>query len=218
MLSFLDRTKSADSVATQTTAERSRLGDLREFKDRAWRRTAGARAWFRAFRRTRPFWGGLWLLVGGWLILRLSMVSVQIVVSAGLAGFGGWLTGGGLIVCGLIAWAAPTQRYIAGIIAILLAVASLVLSNLGGMFFGMLFGILGGAMVLAWGPKKPRPVVAEAQPEAESEPDAGVEPEPELEAAVDPEPAAPKKVEAKQVKSKKGKSKKKTPAADEPVT
>lgn len=216
MLSFLDRTKSADSVTTPTTAERSRLGDLREFMDRAWRRTAGARAWFRAFRRTRPFWGGLWLLVGGWLILRLSMVSVQIVVSAGLAGFGGWLTGGGLIVCGLIAWAAPTQRYIAGIIAILLAVASLVLSNLGGMFFGMLFGILGGAMVLAWGPKKTRSVVAEAEPEAETE--VAVKSEPELEGAGVPEPAAPKKVEAKQVKSKKGKSKKKTPTADEPVT
>src|SRR4051794_25964653 len=120
------------------------------------RRLDALRRTFRAFRRTRPFWGGLWLLVGGWLVLRLSMVPAHIAVTAGLNGIGGWLTGGGMILCGLAAWGAPSQRYVVGAVGVLLAVTSLIVSNLGGMFIGMLAGIIGGSMTLAWGPKKPK--------------------------------------------------------------
>nr|WP_240963104.1 DUF6114 domain-containing protein [Antrihabitans stalactiti] len=114
-----------------------------------------ARVWFKSFRRTRPFWGGLWLTLGGWLVLRLSMVSIQIVMSTGIVGFGGWLTGGGMIACGLLAWCLPSQRYVAGIIGLLLAVASLLVSNFGGLLLGMVFGMVGSSMVISWGPKKP---------------------------------------------------------------
>jgi hypothetical protein len=119
-------------------------------------RAAGGavRRTFRAYRRTRPFWGGLWLLVGGWLVLRLSMVPAQIAVAAGITGLGGWITGGGMILCGLAAWAAPSQRYVVGVVGVLLAICSLLVSNLGGLFVGMAAGILGGAMTLAWGPKR----------------------------------------------------------------
>jgi hypothetical protein len=117
-------------------------------------RLDAVRRTFRAFRRTRPFWGGLWLLVGGWLVLRLSMVPAHIAVATGINGIGGWLTGGGMILCGLTAWAAPSQRYVVGAVGVLLAVTSLIVSNLGGMFIGMLVGIIGGSMTLAWGPKK----------------------------------------------------------------
>lgn len=121
-----------------------------------------ARRSFRAFRRTRPFWGGLWLLIGGWLVLRLSMVSAHIAVTGGMTGAGGWLTGGGMILCGLAAWFAPSQRYVVGVAGVLLAISSLVVSNLGGFFVGMALGVLGGSMTLAWGPKKmARPSPAE---------------------------------------------------------
>jgi hypothetical protein len=108
----------------------------------------------RAFRRTRPFWGGLWLLLGGWTVLRLSMVPTQVAVAAGLTGLGGWITGGGMVLCGLAAWAAPSQRYVIGVVGVLLAICSLLVSNLGGLFVGMAAGIVGGSMTLAWGPKK----------------------------------------------------------------
>jgi hypothetical protein len=111
--------------------------------------------WFRAFRRTRPFWGGFWLLLSGWAILRLSMTSAHIVVVAGLTGFGGWLTGGGIVLCAFAAWAAPSQRYVVGVVALILAVSALIVSNLGGLGIGTLCGVVGGAMTLAWGPKKP---------------------------------------------------------------
>jgi len=52
-------------------------------------RLEAVRRTFRAFRRTRPFWGGLWLLVGGWLVLRLSMVPAHIAVAAGCPGSAG---------------------------------------------------------------------------------------------------------------------------------
>ncbi|WP_206072124.1 DUF6114 domain-containing protein [Antrihabitans stalactiti] len=112
--------------------------------------------WFRGFRRSRPFWGGLWMIVGGWAILKLSLVGLQLMFSAGLTGFGGWLSGGGLILCGIAAWLAPSQRFFAGLIGLLLAVVSFVISNLGGLFVGMFFGIVGSAMVLCWGPTKRR--------------------------------------------------------------
>jgi hypothetical protein len=97
------------------------------------------------------------LVVGGWLVLRLSMVPAHIAVAAGLNGIGGWLTGGGMILCGLAAWGAPSQRYVVGVVGVLLAVTSLIVSNLGGMFVGMLAGIIGGSTTLAWGPKQGRP-------------------------------------------------------------
>jgi hypothetical protein len=131
------------------TAEAARPGRADQLRIAA----QSGRRWLRAFRRTRPFWGGLWLLVGGWLVLRISMVSMQVVVASGMTGFGGWLTGGGMILCGLTAWFAPSQRFVTGVVGIFLAIASLIVSNLGGWFLGMLFGIVGGAMTLSWGAK-----------------------------------------------------------------
>ncbi|CAM3808773.1 DUF6114 domain-containing protein [Smaragdicoccus niigatensis] len=113
-----------------------------------------ALAWFRDLRRTRPFWGGLWMFLGGFLILRVSAVSLGAAVSGGITSFGGWLTGGGLIVCAVLVWADPGHRIVSGIIGLLLAISSLVVSNLGGFFIGMLLGIIGGSMVIAWGPKR----------------------------------------------------------------
>ncbi len=112
--------------------------------------------WFRAFRRTRPFWGGLWLILGGYLVLNSGTLAIEMALTRGMAGFGGWLTGGGMILCGLSAWAAPSQRYVAGLIGLVFAVGSLIAANLGGLVVGMLAGIVGGAMTLAWGPKPVR--------------------------------------------------------------
>lgn len=135
------------STDITTAPPHDRLAGLRARGRFAWR-------WFRAFRRTRPFWGGLWMLFGGGIILNLATVSWSVVIVTGITGLGGWLCGGGLILCGLTAWAAPSQRYVTGITGLILAVLSLIASNLGGLFLGMLFGIIGGAMTLAWGPKR----------------------------------------------------------------
>lgn len=114
------------------------------------------RTWFRGFRRTRPFWGGLWMLVGAYFLLDMSMVPIQVIVKAGLTGLGGWLTGGTLLLCGLATWFFPTQKLFAGVIGLLVAIVSVVISNLGGLFLGMFFGVIGASMTLGWGPAKPR--------------------------------------------------------------
>lgn len=146
----VDEQKGEKSSAADESLQSGQLSAL--LKTRLTR----ARVWFRGFRRSRPFWGGLWMLIGGWLILRLSMVEFHIMFSAGLTGFGGWLAGGGLIVCGVAAWISPSQRFFAGLIGLLLAIVSFVISNLGGLFIGMVFGIIGSAMTLSWGPTKTR--------------------------------------------------------------
>lgn len=120
-------------------------------------RAGAARRWFRAFRRTRPFWGAMWLVLGGWTVLKFSLSSVQLIVSTGFGGVAGYLTGGGMILSGLIPLAAPRQRYTFGLIGVLLAVVSLVVSNLGGFLAGMALGVLGGSMMVGWGPQRPRP-------------------------------------------------------------
>ncbi|MFE6719108.1 DUF6114 domain-containing protein [Streptomyces albidoflavus] len=113
------------------------------------------RAWFRSFRRTRPFWGGVWLVAGGWTVLKFSLAPMQLVVSTGFDGIAGYLLGGGMILSGLVPLAAPQQRYTFGIIGAVLAVVSLVASNLGGFLLGMVLGVLGGSMMVGWGPKRP---------------------------------------------------------------
>lgn len=35
----------------------------------------------------RPFWGGVWLVAGGWTVLKFSLSSLQLIVSTG---FGEW--------------------------------------------------------------------------------------------------------------------------------
>ncbi|MFF2780237.1 DUF6114 domain-containing protein [Streptomyces sp. NPDC058052] len=129
-------------------------------------RARAAHAWFRAFRRTRPFWGAVWLVAGGWTVLKFSLSSVQLIVSTGFGGIAGYLVGGGMILCGLIPLAAPRQRYTFGLIGCVLAVVSLVVSNLGGFLVGMALGVLGGSMTVGWGARRPRAAAGPAAPGA----------------------------------------------------
>lgn len=114
------------------------------------------RRWLRAFRRTRPFWGALWLGAGGYWILHFSLAKFQVVVASGFGGISGWLIGGGMMICALLGLLAPSQKLTVGVIGLVLSIVSLVASNLGGFFIGMALGIVGATMILAWGPKRER--------------------------------------------------------------
>ncbi|MFE7584981.1 DUF6114 domain-containing protein [Streptomyces gardneri] len=146
-----DRAERAEQVTPVARAGRAArgVGAARERCGR-WVR------WFGAFRRTRPFWGGLWLIAGGWTVLKFSLSSLQLIVSTGFGGVAGYLVGGGMILCGLIPMALPAQRYTFGLIGVVLAVVSLVVSNLGGFLLGMALGVLGGSMTVGWGARRPR--------------------------------------------------------------
>ncbi|MDJ0380935.1 DUF6114 domain-containing protein [Streptomyces sp. G-G2] len=91
----------------------------------------GVRARLRAWRRTRPFWGGLLLVLGG-----IAAIGI------GLA----------LIAAGLFLWFLPQARTYVSIHALLLSVLSFVATNLGGFLVGMLLGVTGSALAFGWTP------------------------------------------------------------------
>ena len=78
-------------------------------------RLRAARQWFRAFRRTRPFWGGLWCIAAGAWIVRSMFFSFVLAVSGGWSYSAGYILGGGLVLFGLVAWFAPHYRALVGV-------------------------------------------------------------------------------------------------------
>ncbi|MGX6606425.1 DUF6114 domain-containing protein [Micromonosporaceae bacterium Da 78-11] len=113
---------------------------------------------FRLWRRHRPFWGGLLLLLSGLELLYSSNASLAgLELHLGPQGFLSYLLPLLLLVCGTLCWFSPSQRLFYGIIALLTALYSFIGLNLGGFFIGMLLGIIGGALVIAWGPPRIKP-------------------------------------------------------------
>jgi hypothetical protein len=131
---------------------------------------------FRHWRKTRPFWGGLLLLLAGFelLLIPLSGIlvhgQVKLVVYIGIGGVFGLLIGALLIVCGLLLWFSPAHRTFYAITGVLLAVLSFITSNLGGFFLGMLLGITGGSLAFGW---TPAPAVDERRRDEEEQVDGG---------------------------------------------
>ncbi|MEY2228705.1 DUF6114 domain-containing protein [Streptomyces sp. BF23-19] len=134
---------------------------------------------FHAWRGRRPFWAGLFTLLGGFPIayfpyadLRLGNVSLAMATTGGA---GALIIGVLLITLGLALWFQATIRVFAGVAAILLALVSIPVSNLGGFFIGFSLSMVGGALALAWAPGQPVEEVeqsTDAQPAVEQQPGA----------------------------------------------
>jgi hypothetical protein len=125
---------------------------------------------YRRWRRSRPFWGGLFLLLSGveyYLSAHLDLLPMKL--AFGLQGFLTWLVPLILLLCGLLVWLTPAQRLFYGIIGSVTAVGGLIALNLGGFFIGMLLGIVGGALTVAWAPTVPPPAPQLEEPPTEPE-------------------------------------------------
>lgn len=120
------------------------------------RRPQSARARLRTFRRTRPFWGCVALAIGAYFIISPILTSVSATVSMGTAAVSGWVVGAIMLAAAGVSLVAPSQRHFAGIVAMIVSVASLVLTNLGGYILGMVFGIIGSGLIFAWAPDAER--------------------------------------------------------------
>ena len=108
---------------------------------------------FRLWRRTRPFWGGLLLLLSGIeLFASANMDLTTIQFHIGPEGFLSYLLPVLLLVCGLLVWLTPNQRIFYAIIGSLTAVYALIGLNLGGFLLGTLIGMIGGGLAFAWAP------------------------------------------------------------------
>ncbi|MEV5728433.1 MULTISPECIES: DUF6114 domain-containing protein [Streptomyces] len=123
---------------------------------------------FRAWRGTRPFWAGLFVMLGGLPIAYFPYANLRLghltLAMATTAGAGSLIIGVLLVVLGVSLWFQKHVRFFAGVAAILLALVSIPVSNLGGFLIGFLFALTGGAMAVSW---------AEDAPPAQEPVDAG---------------------------------------------
>jgi uncharacterized protein DUF6114 len=117
-----------------------------------------SRARWRAWRRSRPFWGGLLLTLAGLELFAIPLSGVlihgaiKLVIYIGIGGVFGVLIGALLIVSGLMTWFNATHKTFYSIAGIVLGIVSFPASNLGGLFLGMLLAIAGGSIAFAWTP------------------------------------------------------------------
>jgi hypothetical protein len=125
---------------------------------------------FRAWRQTRPFWAGLFTMLGGVPIGYLPYGDVRLgnitLAMATTAGAGALIIGVLLVTLGLTMWFQPVVRVFAGIAAIVLGLISLPVSNFGGLVVGFLLALVGGGMSVSWAPADP--VDEDAADEAEA--------------------------------------------------
>jgi Family of unknown function (DUF6114) len=139
---------------------------------------------YRRWRRNRPFWGGLFMILSGaFLFLSGNLELGNLQIHLGVTGFLSYIVPAFMILCGALAWATPSQRIFYGILGTIAALYSLISVNLGGFLLGMLLGIIGGCLTVAWVPFKAKGIAIPAQREPDPEPD----PEPGPEAAAEPD-------------------------------
>ncbi|MFG2822654.1 DUF6114 domain-containing protein [Kitasatospora sp. NPDC048365] len=109
----------------------------------------------RRWRRTRPFWASAWTGLGGFVILYLPLAPVGRILHVGVGGITGMAGGAILMALAALMLLLPSQRHTAGVVAVIVGVASFPLTNLGGFFVGMFLSVLGGSMAVGWLPEKP---------------------------------------------------------------
>ncbi|MFC4146831.1 DUF6114 domain-containing protein [Micromonospora mangrovi] len=124
------------------------------------------RAWqgFRRWRRSRPFWGGLFVVLAGVEMFASTRVTLNgLSFHSGATGLYSLLIPIILVTCGLLLWLSPAQRLFYSIVATVTTIYSLMGLNLGGFFLGLLLGLVGSAMAFAWAPiNRPAPARAVA--------------------------------------------------------
>ncbi|MEV1044859.1 DUF6114 domain-containing protein [Streptomyces sp. NPDC049916] len=114
---------------------------------------------FRAWRGNRPFWAGLFTILGGLPIAYFPYASLKLgnmtLAMSTTAGAGSLIIGVLLVTLGLTMWFHHIVRVFAGVAAILLALVSIPVANIGGFVIGFLFSLVGGALSISWARGEP---------------------------------------------------------------
>lgn len=118
------------------------------------------RSKFWHWRHARPFWGGLFVFLGGAEIFLTVKAPLPVVVHVGMEGFIGYLLPIVLALLGLLVLFNPAQKLFYSLVAAVLALASWLTSNLGGFVIGLLLALVGSALTFAWSPDKYAPAPA----------------------------------------------------------
>ncbi|WP_394686191.1 DUF6114 domain-containing protein [uncultured Microbacterium sp.] len=129
-----------------------------------------ARARFRAWRRRRPLVGGLLVAVGGIEMFFSGQLDIgQLHIQLGIEGLQATVIPLVLVLLGILLISMPAHRIFYGVIALAVAVYSLVGVNLGGFLLGMLLSTVGGIIAVSWAPPRapsqddPAPTAEEAE-------------------------------------------------------
>lgn len=113
-----------------------------------------ARFAFRNWRRSRPFWAGVWSMLGGTLIAYVPATAFKLVLIANASLVVGITVGALVGFFGLMLWFARPLRILLGVLILVLSLASFFTSDFGGLILGMMMGLIGGSLALAWVPTK----------------------------------------------------------------
>ncbi len=108
---------------------------------------------FRHWRRTRPFWGGLVMFLGGVEILLTVWAPLPVVLHVGLQNSLGYLIPIVIVLGGLLVVFNPAQRTFIAVVTAVLGLATWLTSNLGGFVIGMFLTLIGATMAFAWRPR-----------------------------------------------------------------
>ncbi|MFJ8662577.1 DUF6114 domain-containing protein [Streptomyces sp. NPDC093795] len=134
---------------------------------------------FKVWRQTRPFWAGLFTMIGGLPIaylpygdMRLGNITLAMKTTAGSSAL---IIGVLLITLGLTMWFHSIVRVFAGVASIILGLVSIPVSNFGGLVVGYLFALVGGGMSIAWAPAPPVEEAIDAEDDGERRASAEVE-------------------------------------------
>lgn len=129
-----------------------------------------ARARFRLWRRSRPLVGGLLVALGGVEMFFSGQLDIgKLHIQLGIEGLQATVIPIVLVLLGILLISMPTHRIFYGVIALAVAVYSLVGVNLGGFLLGMLLSTVGGIIAVSWAPpaasvsRDPAPIAEEAE-------------------------------------------------------
>ncbi|MDQ4212973.1 DUF6114 domain-containing protein [Microbacterium sp. ASV81] len=106
---------------------------------------------FRSWRRQRPFVGGLLVALGGIEMFFSGQLDIgHLHIQLGIEGLQATIIPVALLLLGLLAITMPAHHVFYGILAVVVAIYSLIGVNLGGFLVGMLLAGTGGVLVVAW--------------------------------------------------------------------
>lgn len=114
---------------------------------------APAESGFRHWRQQRPLIGGVLLVLSGIEMFFSGQLDFgELHIQLGIEGLQATIIPILLVLLGVLAVLMPAHHVFYGVIALAVALYSLVGVNLGGFVVGMLLGCIGGILVVAWMP------------------------------------------------------------------
>jgi hypothetical protein len=145
-----------------------------ERRRRLHRRRPRRQSAFRRWRKTRPFWGGFFTMLGGLEIAAITAASYELLFVSKSVGFA-IAVGAAIAAIGLTMWLSPMLSKLLGLLTLVAALLSFVTSNLGGFLLGMLLSIIGGGLSFAWEPGRALESGDQTVENADTTPDADEE-------------------------------------------